>query len=89
MTSETVERLAYYGVPVDQVTLLDPHDFSGQKLEFDEAQDQQSLANPKGYGISTWNNVAFEDVYFQTRGQGLINAVVPQSRPIPGAFNTF
>ena len=27
VTSETVERLAHYSVPVDHVTYLDPHDF--------------------------------------------------------------
>ena len=38
VTSEAVERLAYYNVPVDHLTYLDPHDFD-QALVIDGAQD--------------------------------------------------
>ena len=89
VTSEAIERLAYYGVPVDQVTYLDPHDFN-QGLGFDGSQQLFTLGQPQfsdgsqGYGATVWNNVAFADVYYQTEGSGLI----PNGRPILGAYNT-
>jgi len=88
VTSEAIERLARLGVPVDQVTYLDPHDFS-QDLVFDTAQQQftqgkpQPTGAPIGYGATVWNNVAFADVYYQTFGSDEL----PQGRPIPGAYN--
>ncbi|MCA9166989.1 MAG: hypothetical protein KDB23_04955, partial [Planctomycetales bacterium] len=81
--------LAYYNVPVDQLTYLDPHDFD-QGLVVDSAQRLSGLGAPNGYGATVWNNVAFADVYYQTRGKngGLIaDQLVPQGRPIPGAAN--
>jgi len=69
VTSEAVERLAGYGVPVDQVTLIDPHDFDQADVPtFDEAQAMQDLGSPDGYGATVWNNVETADVYYQTRG---------------------
>ncbi len=91
IVSEAVERLASYQVPVDQVTYLDPHDFD-QGLLFDGAQAQSVLGKPTGYGATVWDNVAFADAYFQTRGEngGLApDAIVPLGRPIPGAWNFF
>lgn len=96
VTSECIERLAHYNVPVDQVTYLDPHDFSQPirdslpHLErVDTAQRQWTVGKPDGYGASIWNNVAFADCYYQIRGiGGAARAVdVPNGRPIPGAYN--
>ena len=89
VTSEAVERLAHFGIPVDQVTLLDPHDFN-QGLGVDGRMAQSSLNQPAGYGATKWNNVSFMDVYLQTRGansSAIPDVVVPLGRPIPGAFN--
>ena len=89
VTSEAVERLAYYNVPVDQVTYLDPHDFD-QGMVTDTAQQLSVQAQPSQYGAAVWDNVAFADVYYQTRGRNgasVTDSVVPQGRPIPGAFN--
>lgn len=89
VTSEAIERLAYYGVPVDQVTYLDPHDFDQTNIPIDGAQQLFTLGQPQfsdgsqGYGATVWNNVAFADVYYQTEGIGLI----PNGRPILGAYN--
>lgn len=84
VTSETVKRLAYYDVPVDQVTYLDPHDFD-QKLglpgfKIDTAQQLWTLGDSRsglgaangnpGYGATVWSNVAFADVYYQNRDHG-------------------
>lgn len=73
VTSETIERLARYGVDVDHVTYLDPHDFDqGIDLPglpgkpFDTAQELSTVGLPQGYGASVWNNIAFADVYYQT-----------------------
>jgi hypothetical protein len=91
VTSEAVERLAYYNVPVDHVTYLDPHDFD-QGLLFDGAQQLSALGQPTGYGAAVWSNVAFADVYYQTRGMNgssVSDTIVPEGRPIPGAFNFF
>ncbi|MEZ6097972.1 MAG: SdrD B-like domain-containing protein [Pirellulaceae bacterium] len=96
VVSEAVERLAYFGVPVDHVTYLDPHDFNQGQVT-DTGQQLDTLAAPDGYGAAVWNNVAFTDVYYQTRGSngGFIDGadvpdeVVPKGRPIPGAYNYF
>jgi hypothetical protein len=90
VTSEAVRRLAFYGVPVDQVTYLDPHDFDQTGVPVDEAQRQFEVGRPPGYGATIWNNVAFADVYYQTRGHNggsLPDSIVPNGRPIAGAFN--
>lgn len=91
VTSEAVERLAKVGVPVDHVTYLDPHDFS-QGLVVDSTQRLFDLGSPDGYGASVWNNVTFADTYYQTRGVNgrfdlFPNTIVPEGRPIPGAYN--
>lgn len=91
-TTEAVERLAGYGVPVDQVTLIDPHDFDQADVPtFDQAQRMFELGAPEGYGATIWDNVAEADVYYQTRGnQDPIVSVAtadPEGRPIPGAYN--
>ncbi|WP_406695604.1 hypothetical protein V5E97_31805 [Singulisphaera sp. Ch08] len=97
VTSEAIERLAAYKVPVDQVTYLDPHDFD-QGLLFDAKQSQNVVGRPSGYGAAIWSNVAFADVYYQTRGanslpsllrDALPGQMVPDGRPIPGAYNVF
>jgi hypothetical protein len=89
VTSEAIERLAAYDVPVDQVTYLDPHDFQQVPI-FDAAQRMFDLGEPFRYGASVWNNVAFADVYYETRGlsgEPVLDIAVPRGRPIPGAYN--
>ncbi len=91
VTSEAVERLAYFNVPVDHVTYLDPHDFD-QGLVLDGAQRLDSHAQPASYGAAVWSNVEFADVYYQTRGSNgssVADEIVPEGRPIPGAVNFF
>ncbi|MCA9185454.1 MAG: hypothetical protein KDA99_07535, partial [Planctomycetales bacterium] len=96
VASETVERLAHYHVPVDQVTYLDPIDYlasPGDTLASSTSDQQISqLGQPAGYGAAVWDNVDFTDVYYQTRGLNGTNIpdnVVPTGRPIPGANNVF
>ena len=67
VTSAAVERLGALGVPVDQVTYLDPHDFVQAGLP-DILTQQSALGLPLGYGAAVWKNVAFTDVYYQSRG---------------------
>ncbi|MCB0208902.1 MAG: hypothetical protein KDJ52_06220 [Anaerolineae bacterium] len=86
VTSEVVERLARFNIPVDHVTYLDPHDFD-EGLTFDGAQHLFDLGQPAAYGAAVWNNVAFADAYYQTRGKAGWIEVVPSGRPIPGAYN--
>jgi|GEM_PF-2671248 len=94
--SEAVERLAAFQVPVDQMTFLDPHDFS-QGFYVDTQQEQSGVGAPAEYGVSVWNNVGFADAYFETRGLGNTFtpwwapsfAPVPEGRPIPGAYNVW
>ena len=85
VTSEAVERLAFFDVPVDQVTYLDPHDFDEENIPVDQNQRLFDLGKPDGYGATVWDNVEFSDVYYQTRPVPF----VPQGRPIPGAYNEF
>lgn len=95
VTSEAVERLAVYNIDVDHVTYLDPHDFDQDDVivDIDGAQAQFELGFPVGYGASVWRNVAFTDVYYETRGSndgsGIPDALIPVGRPIPGAYNRF
>jgi hypothetical protein len=91
-TTEAVERLAAYHVPVDQVTLIDPHDFDQADVPtYDEAQAMSELGAPTGYGATIWNNVGEADVYYQTRGNQdflvSFGTADPEGRPIPGAYN--
>ena len=89
VTSEAVERLAYFNVPVDHLTYLDPHDFD-QGLVIDGAQQLDSHTQLKNYGEAVWSNVAFADVYYQTRGlngSSVADEIVLEGRPIPGAAN--
>ena len=87
VTSEAIERLAAFGIPVDQVTYLDPHDFAQNLVPVDDQQKIFDLGLPDGYGATVWNKVAFADVYYQTEGGLLGTAIVPEGRPIPGAYN--
>ena len=91
VTSEAVERLATWQVPVANLTYLDPHDFDQADIEVDEDQQIFSLGRPPGYGATVWNNVEFADVYYQTRGQQGAGVQLftadPEGRPIPGAAN--
>jgi len=88
VTAELVERLAYFAIPVDHLTLLDPHDFDQNIYGVDTAQRLFDLGKPFGYGATVWNNVIFADVYYQTRGQPTGTPIpVPDGRPIPGAYN--
>ncbi len=89
VTSEAIERLSHFDVPVDHVTYLDPHDFD-QDLVFDDAQRLYDLGKPVGYGASVWRNVDFAEVYYQTRGKAgkfTPPPLPPNGRPIPGAYN--
>ena len=91
-TTEAVERLAAYQVPVDQVTLIDPHDFDQADVPtYDDAQRMYELGAPVGYGATIWSNVAEADVYYQTRGNQdplvSIGTADPEGRPVPGAYN--
>jgi hypothetical protein len=91
VTSEVVERLAAFNVPVDHLTYLDPHDFDQSRLPIDGSQDLHTLGTPQtggdaGYGATVWNNVDFADVYYQTNPLGFFSTN-PGGRPIPGAYN--
>ena len=89
VVSKAVERLAFFGESVQQVTYLDPIDWNSAAAPADGP-----LA---GYGAAIWSNVQEADVYYQTRGAngfwpGLIDPSIPSipsptGRPIPGAFN--
>ncbi len=82
VTSEAVERLAYFGVDVQHLTYLDPHDFDedAQQFPVDGAQQLDTMGQPTGYGATVWGNVFFADTYYQTES-------FPEGRPIPGTYN--
>ncbi|MFN7841175.1 MAG: hypothetical protein ACK5N9_05565 [Pirellula sp.] len=80
VTSEAIERLGFHGVQVDQMTVLDPHDFDQGIIPVDGSQNQSSLGAIPDYGVTVWQNVSFADVYYQTE-------FAPDGRPIPGAVN--
>lgn len=87
--SRAAEQMAAYGLPVAQLTYLDPHDFDQSNVPtYDDAQALYTLGLPEGYGASAWETVEYVDVYYQTRGaRGLFTSVQPNGRPIPGAHN--
>jgi len=64
VNSDCVERLATVGIPVDQVTTLDPHPVDGT-LDF-----PLDLADWLDRSPITWNNVAFADNYWRADGGG-------------------
>ena len=82
VTSEVVERLASFDVPVAHLTYLDPHDFD-QGLDFDGSQRLFDIGKPAEYGVSVWDNVGFADVYYQTRNAN--GALVPDEGRTPVA----
>ena len=103
VTSEAVKRLATYDISVDQVTYLDPHDFDqSQFYDTLQRLFELGLPQPipvgqadhgLNYGVSVWDTVVFADVYYQTRGSNegagwwVSDYLVPEGRPIPGAYN--
>jgi len=103
VNSEAIERLAAYDIPVDQATFLDPHDFDQSLLAVDGEQGQYDVGLPqpplgaayddqKGFGVTIWDNISFADVYYETRGLNgslVPDTLVPESRPIPGAYNVW
>ena len=63
-----------------------------QGVAIDSGKSADRVGEPEQYGASVWDNVAFTDVYYQTRGENGANApdqIVPAGRPIPGAYNVF
>ncbi|WP_250930423.1 dockerin type I domain-containing protein [Aporhodopirellula aestuarii] len=92
VTSEAVERLAAFDIPVGHLTYLDPHDFDQSRLPIDGSQDLDTLGLPllnetPVYGATVWDNVIFADAYYQTNPLGFFSTN-PGGRPIPGAYNT-
>lgn len=91
VTSEVVERLATWQIPVANLTYLDPHDFDQADIIVDEDQQIFTLGRPSGYGATVWSNVEFADAYYQTRGQQGSGVQLftsdPEGRAIPGAAN--
>lgn len=85
VNSETIERLAAFGVAVDQMTMLDPHDFDQSGVPFDEDWMDWILGLPQGpgntwptsWGFTTWSNVAYADNFYSTES----TSVVPDGRP--------
>ncbi len=104
-TSEAIERMAAFDIPVDQVTYLDPHDFHQgdtgiEKPANDFQMEQWTLGTgPAGaaYGATVWDNVKFADVYYQTTSEDsedgwagkILDQFIPEGRPIPGAYNVW
>ncbi len=102
LTSDVVERLAVYGVPVDHLTYLDPHDFDETfGIPFDQTQNEFEIGRPQlsplgsehyglNYGATVWTNVDYADTYFQNRSIGNgPDGIFPESRPILGSFNFY
>lgn len=57
VASELVQRLGYYGITVDYVTYLDPHDWSEGNVPEDGL-----FADP---AVQVWDNVRYADNHFQ------------------------
>jgi hypothetical protein len=64
VVSEAVQRLGVYGIPVDYVTNLDPHDFEqdgvGKGIPLDE-----HFHDP---AVQLWDNVKYMDNFYQQSG---------------------
>src|SRR5438552_7251872 len=81
LNSEAVRRLARAGIPVDQVTTLDPHPVNG------------ILDPPYNYNwgdptVVKWTNVAWADNYWRADGGGIIAGLNFDGMPLNDAFNT-
>ena len=58
VVSETVQRMGVYGIPVNYVTYLDPHDFDESWVPYDE--------DWKDPAVQVWSNVMYADNFWQT-----------------------
>ncbi len=102
VNSEAIRRLGAYGVQVDQMTTLDPHD-----------QDQEGIPDAKDYNtvgiadhphdeplVTVWSNVDFADNYWEDNNATATNIrdnfyhpdtglsiQLPNGHAIPGAAN--
>ena len=77
VNSEAIQRLGYFdGIQVDQMTTLDPHDFSENLLVDNYAQMPD---------VQVWSNVRYADNYWeQEPAGGIFN---PHGRLLDGAKN--
>jgi hypothetical protein len=71
VTSETVQRLGRYNVPVSYVTYLDPHDFGQPDITRDEFFHDPA--------VQVWHNVDHADCFYQKSEVECIN---PHGRPL-------
>lgn len=60
VTSETVQRLGRYGIKVNYLTYLDPHDFAQSDILLDH-----SFFDP---AVQIWDNVVYAENFYQTKG---------------------
>lgn len=80
VNSETVERLAGYGVVVDQMTMLDPHDWDQSGVPYDEDWKDWMLGQPQApdhswpmsWGFTTWSNVVYADNFYSLESTGFV-----------------
>lgn len=79
VTSEAVERLAYYNVPVDQVTYLDPHDCE-QGSASDAAQQLSTYAQPPAAAGRCGTTLPLPTCISDPRQQWLFDAQRRRSR---------
>ena len=81
VNSEITRRLGLAGIPIDQVTTMDPHPVDGT-LDAPFAFD---------WGDPTpvrWSNVAWADNYWRADGGGLIAGLDFDGIPLANTFNT-
>jgi hypothetical protein len=80
VASEAIRRMAIAGIPVDQMTTLDPHPVNG------------TLDAPYNYDWGDpvperWANVAWADNYWRADGGGLINGLDFDGMPLANVLN--
>lgn len=93
VNSEAIERFLVSGVPVAQVTMLDPHDWGviysivGITTPFIFPNDFEVNSHAGDSGTVVWQGVNYADTYYQMNDESLIENFSDLSgRPVMGSY---
>jgi photosystem II stability/assembly factor-like uncharacterized protein len=77
VTSEVVQRMGVYNIPVNYVTYLDPHDFAEGTVPFDGVFHDPA--------VQLWSNINYADNFYQQAN----NLIVPSGRSLEQLLASF
>lgn len=84
VNSEVIQRLGFLdGLPVDQMTTLDPHDFYETFSGFIFPNFESNVNMPD---VHVWSNIAYADNYYNTAGKSTLVDPLPHGRALDGSL---